>query len=247
MESVKRLRRSNSTIFWTFPAIMVSYIIFLSSLGDVFDGVIRHNPFLAEIDKLLSGTFNVQVIALIAAVLLAAGALAFQAGASSNRFLRFVPLGCVMIPIVTLLLFWKCAFGVVAGEACSGPSFSGGWGNLVYPPFLLSLLVVAFAVSRSEVSERVQRMTLLPLGIVALGMVLQMVDALAWGIAAWPTDQSTVTKLALAYDRQLWPGDWHIWLVLGLVLVTFFGVLAIEAVWRGLAALLGKQNPAVAL
>jgi hypothetical protein len=247
MDSVKRLRSSNSTILWAFPAMMLSFFIFLSDLGDFFDGMIRQgmirqNPVLSGIGGAMSTVSNIQLIALLAAALLLAGAVAFQPGASSLRCLKFVPLACVLIPTGVLLFFWKCAFGFAAGEACSGPAFAGGWVYLVYPPLLLSFLVVAFAVARSQPSGRVLKIAVPLLGVVALGMALQMVEAVGWGLVAWHVDQSMVIQIAHSYNTKLWPGDWHIWFVSGLALVVLFGVLALWATWRGLFTLLATKR-----
>ena len=247
MDSVKRLRGSNSTILWAFPVMMLSYIMFLSDLGDFLDGMIRQgmirqNPVLSGIGGAVSTVSNIQLIALLAAALLLAGAVAFQTGASSLRYLKFVPLACVLIPTGVLLFFWNCVFGFAAGEACSGPAFAGGWGRLAYPPLLLSFLVVAFAVARSQPSGRVLKIAVPLLGLVALGMALQMVEAVGWGLVAWHVDQSMVIQIAHSSNTKLWPGDWHIWLVLGLALGVLCGGMAIRATWRGLFTLLATKR-----
>ena len=247
MDSVTRLRSSNSTILWAFPVMMLSYFIFLSDLGDFLDGMIRQgmlrqNLVFSGIGGAMSKVSNIQLIALLAAALLLAGAVAFQAGASSLRYLKFVPLACVLIPTGILLFFWNCAFGFAAGEACSGPAFAGGWGRLAYPPLLLSFLVVAFAVARSQPSGRVLKIAAPLLGLVALGMALQMVEAVGWGLVAWHVDQSMVIQIAHSSNTKLWPGDWHIWLVLGLALVVLCGGMAIRATWRGLFTLLATRR-----
>ena len=234
-----------SAIFWAFPALMSIYIVFLSDLGDIFDYTIRHSHFLNGMDQVLSIVFNIQFIALIMAALLVSGALAFQAGASSHRFLKYIPLVFLLIPIITLLFSWKCVFGLVSSAVCSGPSILPpvGWGNLVIPPFLLGLLVLALAVSRSRISTPVLRLALVPLGVVTLGMFFQLTDVLSWGIAAWPTTQARASYLAYGYDRQLWPGDWHIWLALGLALLLFVVGFSVRAVWLSGASLVKKASP----
>jgi hypothetical protein len=242
MDSVKRLRSSNSTIFWAFPAMMLTYFMFLDDLGDFFDGLIRQNPVLSGLGRAMSAVSDIQIIALLAAALLLAGAVAFQAGASSLRYLKFVPLACVLIPAGVLLFNWKCAFGFAAGEACSGLQLAGGWGNPVYPPVLLSFLVVAFAVARSQPSGRVLKISVPLLGVVALGMALQMVEAVGWGLVAWHVDQSMVIQIAHSSNTKLWPGDWQIWFVFGLVLVVLCGVVALWATWRGLFTLLATKR-----
>jgi hypothetical protein len=244
MGSMNRLRKSGSTIFWAFPALMLTYILFLSDLGDIFDGVIRRNAYLAGMDRIMSSVNNLQVIALIAAALLVSCALAFQAGASPRRYLRFVPLGLVLIPVVLLLFSWRCIFGVASGEACVGPAGSGGWGNLVFPPLLLGLMVTAYAVSTSEIGGGVLRVSLALLALVAVGMVIEWIDAVAWGAAAWSVDQATVARLATSYGRSLWPGDWHITLLMGLALMTVCILLVIRAAWRSLPAF--WEKPATA-
>lgn len=244
MEGLKRLRNSNSTIFWAFPAIMLVYIFFLSDLNDVFDGVIRRNPYLAGMDRMMSSLNNLQLIALMAAALLVSGAVAFQAGASTHRCLKLMPLGMLLVPIVLLFFSWQCVFGVAAGEVCAGPTGSGGWGNLVFPPLLLGLFVTAFAVSRGQVGARVLRVSLALLCLVAVAMMLEWIDALAWGAAAWHVDQAAVSRLANSYGRALWPGDWHIVLVLGLGLMTLCIALVIRAMWHSVPDLFRRSTTA---
>ncbi len=217
---------------------MLSYSLFLGDLSDVFD---RVRPALAALSRGMNGLVTLQVVLLLATAAFLASAIAFGASASAGRcrFFKFVPLGCMLIPPLSLLFLGKCAFGPASGDACGESSM---WRLGVYLGFLLSLLVLAVAVPRSGVSVRVLRIALAPLSLVALSMGLQLVDLLAWGLTAWPTSQRTVTQIALAHHVQLWLGDWHLSAAAGLVLVAAFGGLALRAIWRGLPALLSENT-----
>jgi hypothetical protein len=231
MESVKRLRSSNSTILWTFTAFILGYSLFLGDLSDVLKHVTGHQPVLVAMNSVWNSLASLQAPIVLVVALFVSGTLALRPNMGPYWFLKFVPLGLVLIPAVTLLVFWKC----ISGGACFAISLPA------YLALMLSLPVLAFAVYRGEVSERVQRIALVPLGLVALSMGFQMVYTLAWGIVAWPTSQGTVATLALAHHVTLWPGDWHIWAVVGLALVALFGIMAIRATWRGLFTFFEKQ------
>lgn len=68
-------------------------------------------------------------------------------------------------------------------------------------------------------------------------MVVEWVETMTWEIAAWSTDHQTVVGLAKMVDRSLWPGDYHIWWVIGLALKTFFAGYGVFALIRGLPVL----------
>ena len=245
MEHWKTLRRSNSTIFWIVPASALSYILFLNQFNDVFHGVCQHYQWLYVVDQTLSRLGNLQTVALIAAALVLAGALALQKSGPRRQLLAYVPLACVLVPVGLLGAFWKDLFGFAPIEACRGPAMSRGWDILFTLALLLSSLVLALAVARGEINDRAQRVALVPLGLVALGMALQVVETLAWAIAAIvidPSDETVVSQFARVLDRQQWPGDWHIWLVVGLALTVLLAGLAVRAVWRGVPAL--RRRPA---
>ena len=231
MDAFKRLSRSTGIIFIAFIAMLLSYVIFLSNLGDIFDWIIRHNPFSNFLNGILSNLMDLQLVALLIALLLVASALAFQKGVVSSRILKFIPLILVLFPTVMAGFYYGCRF--FPREICH---FDFGWGNFIYPSLLLIVPFVAIILFRSSVSRGILKIAWLALTFIVLGMIIQMALVLTWGILAWNTSQSGVVRLAQGYDRSLMPGDFHIWLGLGLALVVLFGGTAIAALIHGMPA-----------
>ena len=236
MDRLQRLRRANSTIFWTFSGIMFSYSIFLGDLSDVFIRLFNRHPILSRLNEVINSLSSLQILIVLAVALFISIALAVSAGAPAHRFLKFVPLGCVLMPTLTLLLAATCTSGLANGGACA-PSFLYSLEGVAILVLWLSPLLLAWAISRSELSGWVQRLALAPLSVVALCMGLQMVIMLVWGVAGWPASQATVSGVALTHHIQILPGDWHIWMVIGVISEVFFGALALSAVWNGFPAL----------
>jgi len=93
---------------------------------------------------------------------------------------------------------------------------------------------VAFILLKSELSPGILKIAWLALAFIVPGMIIQMMLVLTWGILAWSTSQQAVVRLAWGYDSSLMPGDYHIWLGIGLALVLICGGTAIAALIYGL-------------
>ncbi len=234
MENIQRLRRSNSRIILAFMAMLLSYIIFLSDLSDVFDGVIRQNAFTSFINNLLSGLNDFQLVAILAMLLLVSAAIAFQKGASSHRYLKYIPLALVLFPTFFAFFYFGCRF--LPGEGCHV-----SWGNYVFLPLLLCVPVVSLVMFKSSISSKVLKISMLPLVFVTFGMLIEALQTFNWGILVWGTDPQTVALLAMQHGLRLWPGDYHIWLVIGLVLVVLFVGIAIAALIHGISGWKGDK------
>jgi len=231
MDNSKRLRRSNSIIFVAFIAMLLSYVVFLSSLGDIFDGTICHNPFTNYLNSILSNLMDGQLVALLVALLLVTSALAFQKGVTASKYLKFIPLILVLFPTVMAGFYFGCR---IFPKLIYQLDF--GWGNLIFPPLLLIVPLFALIQFRTKISLGIGKVSWLVLAVLVLIMLVQMVETLVWGILAWSTSQPEVVRMAYGYDRTLMPGDYHIWLGLGLTMVVLFGGLAIVAWLDGLPA-----------
>jgi hypothetical protein len=231
MDTIKRLGRSTGIILLAFIAMLLSYVIFLSNLGDIFDWTIRHNPFTGFINRHLSGLMDLQLAALLIALLLVTSAFAFQKGSTSSKYWKLFPLILVLIPTVNAGFYFGCVY--YPHVTCR---FDWGWGNLVYIPLILIVPLTAIVLFKNQINQRILKITWLALAIIVAGIVILMVETFTWGILAWSTSQQTVIRLAQGYDRSLMPGDYHIWLGIGLALVVFFGGTAIAALIHGMPA-----------
>jgi hypothetical protein len=239
MDTFKRLRRSTGIIFVAFIAMLLSYVLFLSDLGDIFDWITRHNPFTNFLNGILSNMMDLQLAALLVALLLVASALAFQKGATSSKILRFLPLVLVLFPTVMAGFYYGCR---LFPEVVCHLDF--GWGNYIYPPLLVIVPFVAIMLFKSTVSRRVLKVAWVAVACIVLGMLVQMALVLTWGVLAWGTSQQEVAWLAYGYDRSLMPGDYHIWLGAGLALVLLCGGAAIAALVQGMPAMWTKNKSA---
>ena len=237
VDPTKRLRRSSGTIILAFMAMLLSYVILLSSLGDIFDWTIRHNPFTNFLNGILSNMMDGQLAALLIALLLVAWALAFQKGATHSRYLKYIPLLLVLFPTVMSGFYFGCR---IFGKVVCHLDF--GWGNYIYLSLILIVPLVAIILFRSEISRGILKTAWVATALIVLGMLIQMALVLTWGALAWSMDQKKVLTLAYGYDRSLLPGDYHIWLGLGLALVLLFGGMAIAALVHGLPAWWGRQE-----
>jgi len=239
MEAFKRFRRSTSIIFLAFIAMLLSYVLFLSSMGDIFDDTIRNNPFTAFINNNLSGMMDMQLMALLIALLLVTSALAFQREATASKYLKYIPLILVLFPTVMAGFYFGCRF--FPKVVCH---LDFGWGNYIFPPLILIVPFVVIVLSRSKPSLGILKIAWVALAFIALSMLVQMTLVVAWGILVWNTSQTEVARLAQGYDLSLMPGDYHIWLGSGLALVILFGGMAIAALIHGMPAWWsGKKSP----
>jgi hypothetical protein len=228
MDTVKRLGRSTGIIFLAFIAMLLSYVIFLSNLGDIFDWTIRHNPFTDFLNRRISGLMDIQLAVLLIVMLLVTCAFAFQKGSTSSKYWKFIPLILVSFPTVNAFLYFGCKLS--PGLTCR---FDWGWGNLVFMSLIFVVPMTAMVLFKSHINQKILKITWLALTIIVLGMLILMAETLVWGILVWGTSQQTVIRLAQGYDRSLMPGDFHIWLGIGLTLVAFCGGAAIAALIHG--------------
>ncbi len=229
MNIFKRLGRSTGIIFLAFIAMLLSYVIFLSSLGDIFDWIIRHNPFTDFISRHISGLMDLQLAILLICMLLVSSALAFQKGSTSSKYWKFVPLILVLFSTVNAIFYFGCTY--LHGVICR---LDWGWGNLIYLSLIFIAPLNAIVLFTNHINQRILKITWVAQIVIVLGMVILVVETLAWGILAWGTSQQTVIRLAQGYDRELMPGDYHLWLGIGLALVVFFGGAAVAALIHGM-------------
>ena len=231
MDIFKRMGRSTGTIFLAFMAMLLSYVIFLSSLGDIFDWTIRHNSFTDFMSRHVSGLMDLQLATLLIAMLLVTSAFAFQKGSTSSKIWKFIPFILVLFPIVNAIFYFGCTY--LHGAICR---LDWGWGNLIYLSLIFIVPLIAIVLFKNQINPRILKISWLALAVVVFGMLVLIAETLTWGILVWSTSQQMVIRLAQGYDRELLPGDYHIWLGIGLVLVVFFGGAAVAALIHGMPA-----------
>jgi hypothetical protein len=237
MDNAKRLRNSTSMILFTFIAFVLTYIIFLSDFGDIFDGV-PPNAFQAALNGIENRVFNFPIYTILITILILAFALVFTAKTTTQRALRWIPL---------VLEFFTAVIFLVHTGNCAHPtpeSCPNNYGAIVLALFFLSTLVAAIFVWRSEISQTILRITLIPLTLVSLGMLVVVIQEIDWAVSVWGYDQAVVQQMAKLADQTLWMGgDWHIGFLVGVIVMTFFGILSIWSLIVSLPALKNQTGP----
>jgi len=132
MDTSKRLRISIGIISLAFIGMLLSYVIFLSDLGDIFDWTIRHNPFTAFLNGILSNVMDFQLVALLIALLLVTAGFAFKKGPTISKYVRLIPLILTLFPTVMAGFYYGCL--LFPRIICH---LDFGWGNFIFPPLLL--------------------------------------------------------------------------------------------------------------
>ncbi len=237
MDNAKRLRNTASMILFTFIAFVLSYIIFLSNFGDIFDTV-PPTAFQAALYDIEKPVHNLPVYVILITILILAFAMVFNAKTTTQRALRGIPLVLGLITAVFFLVYTgDCAHPTP--ESCPN-----SYGAIALALFFLSNLVVAIFVWRSEISQTILRITLIPLALVSLGMLAVVIQEIDWAVSVWGYDQAAVKQMAILADRTLWMGgDWHIGFLVGIIGVSFFGIVGLWSLIASLPALKKQAGP----
>lgn len=244
-QNLARLRIVDSVLFVISPVMFLIYLVLLSNLKDILDRLVSANAGVVfqTISAVTDITDQAAVYAALAAGLLLAVSLARQTGGLSWRSARFVPAALFALALFFFFFVMACTGGnrLFPGQALCQALPIGG--SQFYPTLVLSMLVMALALPRSQVGRRASAWAFWLLTVLVLHMTLQLAYTFAWAAAVWSVPQAQIGSLAQAANRQLWfPGDWHWLLALGVGAILICTLVAARAVWQGLAVMTGRMT-----
>jgi hypothetical protein len=229
-ERALRVRRAHCTLFWAFPVFVAVFLLSLDGIDDAFQGWNHAHAAVTVWRSVMQAAMAVGFIAFLATGLLLACALIHQVIQQRPPWLRWVVPGGVVL----LLALWLLRVPVPAPPSCLLPFVLAG-----FP------LTIAAALSRCEVSPRLLRYALAPIGCTVVGMVAHVLFYVGWAFVVWNVTAQAVPQLAHAGEHELlFSGSWHWRLLAGLLFMTGITAWAVRSFTQALKALMGPGLPA---
>lgn len=230
MNYIQQLSKAIKTILWAFPAMMLSDLFILGGLNAIYTWIMRPPLFWVPLEAFIFMLPFFQAIVFIATLLTLSIAISRQASASSYPFLRYVP--HIIIACLTAMVVFSAA-STRLPQICGECEWMGWFVSFAFFLFLFTNLVIVFAISRIQISEKALRYSFLTLLIVVLGMALKIVNVIILGVSAWNVSEHKLDNLALYTGTRVFPGNPQVWLLSGMIMVSLLGCVGICAGFYG--------------
>lgn len=230
-EQALYLRRAHRTIFWAFPMFIAGFMLALDGVDDAFQAWNRAHIPVSIWKSVTAAVMAVGFVAFLTTGSLLACVLIHKAARQRPNRLRWLASGGMV------LLLGLCVLRVPV-------PIPAPYGL----PFLVTAfpLAIAAGLSRYEVSPKLLRYALAPIGCTVAAMAAHALFFAGWACLVWNVSAQTVPQLAQAEDCPLLSGgSRHLRLLVGILWMAWMTGCAIWSFVRALGALTRAEVPAL--
>jgi hypothetical protein len=242
MSYLKQLTKANSNIFWTYIAMILSVSVILDqfdyALGTYGEGMPPTWGLLY-----FSHIRFYQFLSFLAASLIISIAVIYQPRESSGSFIKYIPFILLVVLILDILIFF-----IINTVSMTSYNIDTINALLMWSLTIITCITLVFNLSKSQISEKALRFSLLVLTIVILVMGIELVNTLAMFFIApnsvretW-AGYSLIFPLPVAYFKQFLFVVSYARLFIGIACVAIFGVIGIFSYVQGLIVIFKNRK-----